>query len=385
MELTKHAERRRTWSGVTSRDGAIAFSTNMSRQIHTLTKDDSLAVKPNRLARSSSAPCVLPTLMLPTPLSYGTGPSKGFLDFPGMSANHLTPPNTVPLSQPSLANATSLIASGCRPSTPPTMSKSPVQLPQQNVEPYRARKLLRLVDRVLRKRTQFDYHVDSWFRNHKFLDESAAELSAAMNATDGPNVTHAQLERFDELRAQYRGDCNRIESESRTLTRIQSSLSNLEYLLKDQEDALSSIVHTFTRPSTSNASASDSDEAYTSTSIKSNTNPLLRRYYDRKGDEGIYLLRLQEHDILYSEGLVERELVAERGDPLPLSDEQYEHDFREYRDRILADLKAAQADVDQLRAQCEEAGLETEVVRAEVHDEGPSSPHSVEYDEIPPP
>ncbi|KAK3636178.1 hypothetical protein LTR56_014341 [Elasticomyces elasticus] len=383
MDLAQHILHRRSWSsGAFPQDGLVTFPSSVSKQVLEPAKEQALGLPHNQRARSRSAPSILPTLILRAPHLYGAVPS---FDIPPIDTSHLSPPNTIAPSYLSPIDATALHANGRRPSTPPTMPKSPIRPAEEAIGPSDARKLMRLLDRVLHRRTQLEYQTDSWFRNHKFLDESAEALSAAINATDSHNATQAQLEKIDELRVQYHGDYDSIQSQSRILRSLQSNLSNLEFTLKAKESTLLHIIQTAAGPLASNTSGSDSHDAYTATSIKSNTHILLRQYYDRKGDEGIYMERLQEHDIFYSEGIVEREMVRDRGDPLPLGDEQYEREFRDQRDIILKDLATAQADVANLRAQCEAIGLDTEVTPQGLHDEEGSSPDSAAYDDMPPP
>ncbi|TKA56550.1 hypothetical protein B0A55_12160 [Friedmanniomyces simplex] len=265
------------------------------------------------------------------------------------------------------------------------MPRSPVPHEEQIENAQRARKLARLIDRVLLKRTRVNYQDESWLRKYEYLDESAEALKIALADTNVSNVTPARLEKIAELQLQLRSDYDAIKFRNKTFRDLQNSLSNLEFRLAAKESTILDVVSSFAGRLPSDASDTESLGARTAASTKSNTPSLLKLFYERKGDEGIFLERLQEQELFYREGLVERDLVADRGDPLPMTDEQFEHDCRVQYEDILSDLLAAQKDVVRLRDQCEAAGLETEVRRPPSDDLSFSNPPPVDDDPISPP
>ncbi|KAK5682108.1 hypothetical protein LTS10_005233 [Elasticomyces elasticus] len=262
---------------------------------------------------------------------------------------------------------------------PPIMAKNPPPPSAETFYPHRARKLIGLIDKVLLKRTQLEYQTATWLRNHSFLNESAGALSVALTAITGENVTQTQLDHALRLRAQHREDCETIQNQMEMFRDMQSSLSNLEYRLADEEDALLHSLRTSAEPDLAFTTDIDSQEGRTAVSTKSDTPTLVNLYFERKGDEAIYMERLQELDISYSEGLVERELVNDRGDPLPITDEQYARDYLGRRTTILSDLASAQTELADLRTLCDEAGLDTQVRSHDSFDHEAPLPDSPAY------
>ncbi|KAK4892806.1 hypothetical protein LTR27_008720 [Elasticomyces elasticus] len=85
--------------------------------------------------------------------------------------------------------------------------------------------------------------------------------------------------------------------------------------------------------------------------------PLLAKYLDFKGDEGVYRTRLQDLEDHYNEGLAQREFFTERGDTLEVSDDQYNDEYRTRREFILTNLGLAEKQAMEAEARCHAAGI----------------------------
>jgi hypothetical protein len=109
-------------------------------------------------------------------------------------------------------------------------------------------------------------------------------------------------------------------------------------------------------------------------SARSETPPLLAQYYDRKGDIGIFRERLQELEYHYQEELDERDIAIERGDPLDVSEEQFNKNYELQREAIIFDLTQAENDAQTLAQRCRAEGLEITERRPDSSEEAALSP-----------
>ena len=267
----------------------------------------------------------------------------------------LPPPTTTVPSNLSPYDVTTPSAITRRPSTPPTQPTSAMPREQLEQNSRQARKLARLIDKVLLRRTQVEYQRQSLMHKLRFHDESAGALQIALSALALDSITPAQVQHIVERQAQNRKDYEAVELQSEVLRDLQSSLSNLEYELeRKQQNLVDAFDALGARLPIDPADTESLDDPQLPSAV-SDTPSLLRKLYDRKGDVVIHSERLDEHEQFYFEGLAERGLVADRGDELLITDEQFEREYDAGNNRITSDLAAAQADVVHLMAECGES------------------------------
>ncbi|KAK1053308.1 hypothetical protein LTR33_014359 [Friedmanniomyces endolithicus] len=373
MAPTQHTKTHTGWTDVALENTTGQNVPSISRQPYTSSEESLVAARRIGRSRSLSAPSIVPTSAKPTTPPLPPQLPQQSAEDAGkvLVTGYLPPSNTIAPSNASPEFITFPLAD-VRP--PPTMPSSPVPGEEPVDTAHQARKLARYIDRVLLKRTQVNYQEESWLRKYEHLDESvealknalsqsAEALKTALADANKGDVPPSHLESITELQLQFRTDFNAIKARNKAFRDAQSSLSSLEFRLAAKESIIVDVISSFAGRLPSDASDTDSFGELGAASTKSDTPSLLRRFYDRMGEEGVFLERLHEQALFHEEGLIERGLVADRGDTLVIDDVQFENERRVEREKIQSDLWSAQEDVARLKAECEAAGLDTQVRR----------------------
>ncbi|KAK5123697.1 hypothetical protein LTR85_002333 [Meristemomyces frigidus] len=257
-----------------------------------------------------------------------------------------------------------------RPSTPPTMAPSlrPQELPPH---PFLRQlpRLMRLTDKILLKRTQLGHEDQTLVRRHEFLQESTNDLMAALEDAVPRRRSRSQHRRVKVLHEQCRKDHANMRSQDLVVATLRGQLNNLEYRLYTKQESLVSVLRTASAsvpavpPDLMDTQPDESESDYSEVASESDTPALLAAYFDRKGDVGVYRERLAELDMAHDDGLMQRELIADRGDALSITDEQFNDDYVSQQNVILRDLEAAEVDAAELAERCKEAGFRTDITR----------------------
>jgi len=234
--------------------------------------------------------------------------------------------------------------------------------------PFRhLRKLTKLTDTILLKRTQLAHDEQSLVRGHEFLIQSTRELKSALNEFMHyrPGHPHDQI---DDLYTKFCDDQLAVMQQYASVAKSRAEMNELEYKLVSKEQVLAELLSNLAGAQPDAASKAHDELAQLSedtseASSRSDTPSLLAKYFDKKGDVSIYKERLEELEAAFKDGQVQRDFIADRGDPLDLSDEQYLASFAAKRDEILRDLAVAERDSEQLALQCGKVGLSTGVHR----------------------
>lgn len=179
------------------------------------------------------------------------------------------------------------------------------------------------------------------------------------------------MSHFRTLLEDYRKDYRNLLREETKLKALSEEVSNLDYELKElnmklqDHLALEDFVPNLhaalrelnLRPPFSSPTASKAGTA---------TPPLVAKYFDEKGNAGIFRERLQEEEYWHHEGLIERALITDRGDVLDVTDEQFQQNYDHVRRNLDADIAMAEAKAAALKQQCEDAGLDIDKYRRTV-------------------
>jgi hypothetical protein len=170
---------------------------------------------------------------------------------------------------------------------------------------------------------------------------------------------------------QYCRDYDAVLELETTMKRLTHELSNLDYRLKEKQktmrDRLSSQTLAAELRSEMLDPGLDVSESSVPARTGSGTPPLVRQYFDRQGDVGIWRERLIELEYAHEEGKMEREFLRDRGDPVDPPDDEFNFNYKTRREHILDELAAAENDAGALRKECDNAGLNTEVHRESMH------------------
>lgn len=276
------------------------------------------------------------------------------------------------------------------------------------------RKVRRLTDEVLLKRTEWRHEYDQLEHRRRFLNTSTADLMAAMEILLGisegssgnrseepekaagsipgleerspsdsntdrsgtssnnrderrdsssvtdPDTRSSQGNNLAKLNHQYHEDYKAVQTQESKTTQLGDDLSNLEYRLQNELKLVQQRMYTTEFVSDLKSEAMREplapSEGSSCESSEVSLPPLVAQYFDMKGDVGIFQERLQELDFAHGEGLTERAFVRERGDPVVPSDEEFDYNYRMKRKEIEQDLKTAQEEVEMLHQRCVDAG-----------------------------
>lgn len=191
------------------------------------------------------------------------------------------------------------------------------------------------------------------------FDSGTASGSAERNEHDAANA----LFDLSSLHAIYLRDYDALHEQEQIMKELTDELSNLEYRLEEMHRAVlkqmrapNFVFDLRTEMLESHLATAESSSRPSSKS--DDTHPLLAKYFDRRGDVGIFRERLTELDGTHLEGLQAREFIRERGDELEVSDEQFERNYHARRADIERDLEQAEHDAAVLSKECEREGLD---------------------------
>ena len=160
----------------------------------------------------------------------------------------------------------------------------------------------------------------------------------------------------------YKNDCTNFKEKEELFKIHINHLSNLEFRL---QEALTTFGKSFqelevTRKPDAGFVGKDNGSVLsvaTEDSAEEDVPHLLEEYYSCKGDVGIYQERFQELAFHHEDGLIERDLLKERGHILDVSDGDYICDYQRRRLAIESDLSAALAAANGLAERCLAEGI----------------------------
>ncbi|KAK3641610.1 hypothetical protein LTR56_011212 [Elasticomyces elasticus] len=267
------------------------------------------------------------------------------------------PPNTDAPPEAHIDSASNTHAGtpGCP--HPPSMVLRNSGSALQHASKFRkARNLARLVRKVVAERFWLDHEQECLVAKFKDLDQSTATLMAALLAVNLSQSSSEKLQDLDRIRAQCEADVEAINVQRQTVQAQSSRLEALEGRLSEKEHAILTVMSSFVGSDLSDTAGSEASSVQT----PSDTPTLLLRYYQRTSDENVHIERLQQLNDKYWEQKTQRAFIAERGDLLPSTDEQFELEYNTEYDIIFADVLSAQADASKLKTECEAAGISTD-------------------------
>ena len=207
-------------------------------------------------------------------------------------------------------------------------------------------------DKILEVRSQLAFEQQNLEYASGFEHESIQQLMEFLQDA----VRNGKLEtRCTELSALY-DQCQDDRASRRAkelqISSLRADLAILEYRLMEKERELALYLG-----NNLNAIALSEDASTDPTSPSTDVPSLLEKYYDRKGDIGIQIERLQELKDRHREEKIHRDFMADRDEPTNDTDEEFRLRYEEQRQHILDTLAAARWDVHELQVACEGAGL----------------------------
>ena len=167
-----------------------------------------------------------------------------------------------------------------------------------------------------------------------------------------------------KLYEQYCEDYDAVMKQEEIVKRLTNELSNLEYLLDVKEQEMKERMRSENVAAELRAemlaSGLGMSDSSNSARYSNATPPLVREYFERQGDVGIWRERLVEWDYAHEEGKIEREFFRERGDNVDPPDEEFEFNYFSRREHIHSELRMTQRDAEALKRKCNNAGLNPE-------------------------
>lgn len=286
------------------------------------------------------------------------------------------------------------------------------------------RKLIRLTDKILLRRTQVQHQQQTVANCRRFFDSSLKDVNAAVQARRSQHeqqrldrkVRRSRKDRrgvgfesfvhiaepsaisiedngdfwlapenpsqldesqvrimeappdFETAHEQYDIDSRALTTQEQKLNDMMDELSTLEYEVAQLHRRFSERLRTvgFAKELQTSLASVDLEPTGSSrrTSKASTETPsLVTQYFDQKGDSGVYRERLEELEYDFHEGLLERGMITERGDSLDVSDADFEATYNARRQIIREEIQAAEDKAAELAQECLTEGLDIEKYR----------------------
>ena len=220
-------------------------------------------------------------------------------------------------------------------------------------------KVSRRHDKMLQARTRLAHEQQRLRDLGRFELESRSDHLRASDAlADDPTSEEARNE-LRKFHAQCTQDFDNFAAQSAIVLELQSELNNQQYRLDAEQASLAEVLSNLERTLCISSDSIDHAEAEVQPSedASSSCPSILERYYDRKGDAGVRIERLQELEDEYLETLERRELLQDQGLEPATSDEALRKAFGTRQQMILRELQEAERDAERLEQEIIAAGI----------------------------
>lgn len=209
----------------------------------------------------------------------------------------------------------------------------------------------------------------AWERFHRYRAQYRESRRLYEREMDPIAIRYSGMSAIDDLdslRRRFDGDRERLEEQCAEATAIEKQLEARELDLEAREaeylDASKDLLLLIDSPSDISVlrqlQSTLSGRARSPQPVSPRLDPRLERYYDKAGDVKIMCERLLDLDEWRQEAVTTRELLADRGEPLPIADDELEKDYLQRRAIIETELNIVIAEADKLREECEQANLD---------------------------
>lgn len=193
-----------------------------------------------------------------------------------------------------------------------------------------------------------------------------------------PQSADQPAQNFSRRREIFTSDLKAFRQEEDKFVAVLDALSNREYQLNAKQKALFEDLKdpekakmVIERIITDEPLELHKQE---STKAASEIPTLVDRYFDRRGDVGVWLERLDELEEAWAEELAEREFIADRGDPLEVPTEVLFSNYENQKASMEKELRQAEEDAKNLERRCQEAGYNIDEYRMTRRSETASEP-----------
>ncbi|KAK8219842.1 hypothetical protein M8818_000816 [Zalaria obscura] len=223
------------------------------------------------------------------------------------------------------------------------------------------RKVHSLRDELITTRGDIKYQKLRIAHDERHVQESGDAFMMAVNQAFA-NGFSTSKDDLKTVREQLQSDFDRLGMKRDEMNAKEDILSLREHRLEEQETELMKMLEAFWGNSPDFQVKVTGSETESQTSVAPSTEsenipPLLREYYDKVGDVGIFEQRLDDLIDDYEEESANRQFRADQELPADPPDEVFEQAFAFQRNTTLEDLAAAKADAERLRLRCLDAGL----------------------------
>jgi hypothetical protein len=211
-----------------------------------------------------------------------------------------------------------------------------------------------------------------------FADASTSFMAAV--AASSPSATAAA--HLQDVWKKLMQSTEYLKGREQLVEQLEIQLKTKEGRLMAKERQLYDEIHR-TREDVQSSLASDdalTDDSYVELSAYSGStdgeNSLVRKYYDLMGDAKIFRERLFNFESGHQHQLAFREEQRQLGELVNPLDEIFYQAYFSERKALIQDLSTAKAEMQQLRAECELAGMSVEAPSLPPHDDADALDHS---------
>lgn len=219
--------------------------------------------------------------------------------------------------------------------------------------------LFRLRDLLLATRSQFQFEYQKEEHSRRFADESLAQYMNAQHEAMKHRTFDVWYDELCERQERCQTDYDNLKKQEIVAKEVHVKLSTLEYRLMGEEQAFGDALEKIASATGIDLEELRNDPAAhrPSESVHSETPSLLAKYYDRRGDMGVYQERIAELDHTHHEALVERNFLLDQGEEVDPSEATFEEQHLKERQEIIADYELAEDDANRLANECAQAGI----------------------------
>ena len=224
------------------------------------------------------------------------------------------------------------------------------------------RNLTELRDKILRTRNRLEFEQKKAEHTRRFWNETVQELMKTQREALISRTWESSYDKVAEVQERLESDYDNLQSQENTTKQLRDELSNHEFRSMAEESAFTDAVTSLSTSLGFNTADSQYERlSLETTPLTSETFPsLLANYYDRKGDIGVHLERLGDLDDSFHEAAARRGLLADQDFPFDEPESSYRRQYDGQRQEILAEVHAAEMDLERLAYECKAAGLDLE-------------------------
>ncbi|KAF2159658.1 hypothetical protein M409DRAFT_29825 [Zasmidium cellare ATCC 36951] len=244
-----------------------------------------------------------------------------------------------------------------------------VPLPQRLLERYK--KLVVARHDYMLAQAQRLNEMQKYQNRRRFVQESFEALVDTFSAQteEGLRVTAAGS--FEGLKGQLLQDWHDLRQQSSVTADIEQAASSKQYSINEAErkfmQSLRAFVKRLPQGDSFAAALAEIEQASgignQSTKASNDIPELVQTYFDRRGDMALIMEQIGDLEHMYNDEKGARDFRRDQEVEPPTSDDEFHEAFETEYNALLGRLEVLKKDVEDMRTQCMESGIDVEAYR----------------------